>query len=1033
MNEDFEDNAERSAPRDEDRFTSRSQGTHANNYGNGYVRHPGSGYRRRKTFDFWTVAEIIARRWHWPVVAGILAAGAFFAMSWLRVQPRFTATAELLRYETPGTSDFLKTSPLTPQTFAELITAPDLLQRAGAKMQPPISADELAKRLTVDPQVDSDFVKVSLSALTEREAIQLVNTYAEETTNYTTELQAKQAAEVADTYLKEEVQGMDKNIADLTATFRGMPEAAQASNKVAQLGKSLNSLTQNPALSPQSTFLISKLSEQLQSAKLALDQLSVKYTDEHPQVIAAKRTVDTLSNQLAQATGSANGSQAAAVIEANGSVVQPEVEVIRSRLRALEEARVELEKRQHEAQLYASNPPGLVRISAPADSRTTRSGHRRLKIGALTIFGGGFGMAIGLLLIFLTEITDRRLRTAEDIVRVTQLPILTTLGDLDHMKEHARTQWAFRTWTLLQGRLSHSQNHGLVCGVTSSTEGEGRSTCIRMLAEAASLAGFRVLTIATRPSSWQMDSSSDLDEETLNKHANMDADGNTEADYSDYPKTSNNAVMTSSVLATPSEVTDKLADPNCRPVVHIPLPGWVWNLERRKQWRDALQHWRKMENLVIFVELPPASVPEAVLLAANLPNLVWLTASGKADANETRDQLETLRNAHCNLVGAVLNRETSRPIKSYFPRWLTSLVVFAFLGIWSLHAQTPGPSGAAAALPPDAVAQTNNADTNMTLLLNEPPPAEANQTAEDMNYSFSVVSPAQRADWERHLTLGPGDVLSLSLYGEPTLAKVETAIGPDGRVSFLEAQDVLATGLTVDGLRERIDQALSKYRRSPRTIVIPVAYHSKKYYVLGKVVQRGVYTLDRPTTVLEALARAKGIESGQVDYDVVDVADLKHSFLMRENKRIPVDFERLFGNGDLSQNVQIEPGDYLYFPSADVQQVYVLGEVTLPGPVTFRPDITVLGAISARGGFDQKAFKSHVLVVRGSLNHPQTFVVDTMGITAGRLPDFKLERNDIIYVSWRPFYRGEELIDTAATSFVTAVANGWVSSAIVAP
>jgi protein involved in polysaccharide export with SLBB domain/capsular polysaccharide biosynthesis protein len=1032
MNENFEDNAEGSTPRDEDRYTSHSRGNRANTNGNGYARYPANGHPRRKIFNFWTVAEILARRWHWPVVAGILAAGAFFTLGWYRVQPRFTATAELLRYETPGTSEFLKTAPLTPQTFAELITAPDLLGRAGAKMQPPISANELAKRLIVDPLVDSDFFKVSLSASTEAEAIQRVNTYAQEATNYTSELQARQAAQVAETYLKQQVQEMDKDIGDLTAQFRGMPGASQASNKVAELGHSVNSLTQNPALSPQSTFLISKLNEQLQSAKLALDQLSVKFTDEHPQVIAARRTVDTLSNQLAQATGSANGTQAAAVIEANGNVVQPEVEVIRARLRSLEEARVQLASRQHEAQLYASDPPGIVRISAPADLRTTRSHHRRLKIGALTIFGGGVGMVFGLLLVFLTEITDHKLRTAEDIVRVTRLPILTTLGELDSMKEHARTQWAFRTWTMLQGRLSHSQNHGLVCGVTSSTDGEGRSTCIRMLAEAASLAGFRVLTIATRPSSWQMDSPNDLDEDALNKHAHMNGDenpdaGNSATGYPNYSDESNNAVMTSSVLATPSEVTDKLADPNCRPVVHIPLPGWVWNLERRKQWRDALQHWRKMENLVIFVELPPASVPEAVLLAANLPNLVWLTASGKADANETRDQLETLRNAHCNLVGAVLNREASRPIKSYFPRWLTPLVVFGLLSVLGLSAQTPESAT------PATAPQSNNADTNMPLLVNEPPAADINQPTDDTNYSFSVVSPSQRADWERHLTLGPGDVLSLSLYGEPTLARIETAIGPDGRVSFLEAQDVVATGLTVDGLREKIDQALGRYRRSPRTIVVPVAYHSKKYYVLGKVVQRGVYTLDRPTTVLEALARAKGIESGQVDYDIVDVADLKHSFLMRDNKRIPVDFERLFANGDLSQNVQIEPNDYLYFPSSDVQQVYVLGEVTLPGPVTYRPNMTVLGAISARGGFNLKAFKSHVLVVRGSLNHPQTFVVDTMGITSGRLTDFRLERNDIIYVTWRPFYRGEELIDAAATSFVTAIANGWVSSSIVAP
>src|ERR1700743_1320107 len=202
-----------------------------------------------------------------------------------------------------------------------------------------------------------------------------------------------------------------------------------------------------------------------------------------------------------------------------------------------------------------------------------------------------------------------------------------------------------------------------------------------------------------------------------------------------------------------------------------------------------------------------------------------------------------------------------------------------------------------------------------------------------------------------------------------------------------------------------MDDALRKSRRAPRTIIIPIAYNSKKYYVLGKVVQRGVYTLDRPTTVLEALARAKGIENGQVDYDVVDVADLGRAFLMRNNSRIPIDFEKLFGGGDLSQNIQIEPGDYLYFPSADIKQVYVLGEVALPGPVTYRPDLTMLGAISSRGGFDAAAFKSHVLVVRGSLNHPETFVAG-LGTKEDNMNDFKLEPSDIVYVSGRPFYRG---------------------------
>jgi len=51
------------------------------------------------------------------------------------------------------------------------------------------------------------------------------------------------------------------------------------------------------------------------------------------------------------------------------------------------------------------------------------------------------------------------------------------------------------------------------------------------------------------------------------------------------PDSENNhsSALTSNVLTSPAKVTEKLTGPNSQPVVHIPLPGWVWNLERRKQ------------------------------------------------------------------------------------------------------------------------------------------------------------------------------------------------------------------------------------------------------------------------------------------------------------------------------------------------------------------------------------------------------------------------------------------------------------------
>src|SRR5215469_5303311 len=149
MNEDFEANAGHSVPRDDENFASGSSNPGVSVNGNAGRYLNGHSRPRRKTFDFWTVADIFARRWHWLVVGGILAAGAFFIAGWIHIQPRFIATAELLRYETPGTSDFLKTAPLTQETFAELITAPELLQSAGAKAQPPLSGDALYKRLKV--------------------------------------------------------------------------------------------------------------------------------------------------------------------------------------------------------------------------------------------------------------------------------------------------------------------------------------------------------------------------------------------------------------------------------------------------------------------------------------------------------------------------------------------------------------------------------------------------------------------------------------------------------------------------------------------------------------------------------------------------------------------------------------------------------------------------------------------------------------------------------------------------------------------
>jgi polysaccharide export outer membrane protein len=295
--------------------------------------------------------------------------------------------------------------------------------------------------------------------------------------------------------------------------------------------------------------------------------------------------------------------------------------------------------------------------------------------------------------------------------------------------------------------------------------------------------------------------------------------------------------------------------------------------------------------------------------------------------------------------------------------------------------------------------------------------------------ALNSASPAisKRAPWQERFTLGPGDVLTFSLFDTNETTKAQLTIGPDGRLSYLEAENVMASGLTVDELRAKVDEELGKYYKNPHAIITPVEYRSKKYVVMGAVAKGGVYPMDRPLTLIEAVARAGGLETGVYQAGAVELADLSRSFLSRQGQRVSVDFEKLFQRGDISQNIPLEPNDYLYLALSSANEIYVLGEVGAPGVVSFAPRSTVISAIASRGGFSPKAYKSKVLVVRGSLTNPQTFVVDTSDILAGKTPDFKLEQKDIVYVSVNPWLKAAEVLDVAAQAFLRAMTVQWVS------
>ena len=334
----------------------------------------------------------------------------------------------------------------------------------------------------------------------------------------------------------------------------------------------------------------------------------------------------------------------------------------------------------------------------------------------------------------------------------------------------------------------------------------------------------------------------------------------------------------------------------------------------------------------------------------------------------------------------------------------------------------------------DIAESNNNDNSNNEALEIESEGASPNEAPlpkpEFVSAGFSGLDKPRKAKWQQKLTLGPGDEVNLRLYGYPTLERPGVAIGPDGRISYLQIQDFVAAGLTIDELREALSAELSVYYRNALVIVTPGSFKSKRYVILGKVIDKGVFVLDRPTTVLEAVARARGLETGLFEGNTVELADMSRSFLARGNQRVAVDFENLFYRGDLSQNALLEPGDFLYFPSSIANEVYVLGQVASPGPLGFTQNATVLTMITTRGGFTNRAFRKRVLVVRGSLSDPKTLIVNVDDILAGRAADFPVQPKDIIFIAERPWIRVEELLDMAVSAYIQAATATWTGQNI---
>ena len=156
--------------------------------------------------------------------------------------------------------------------------------------------------------------------------------------------------------------------------------------------------------------------------------------------------------------------------------------------------------------------------------------------------------------------------------------------------------------------------------------------------------------------------------------------------------------------------------------------------------------------------------------------------------------------------------------------------------------------------------------------------------------------------------IGPEDVLAVVFWREKDLS-TDAAVRPDGMITVPLLNDVHAAGLTPDALRERIQATASKFVEDPSVTVVVKAINSRKVYITGQIGKSGQYPLTGPTTVMQLIALAGGLN---------EYADNDRILIMRTEagKQIAkrFNYEDVRKGKNLSQNIELLPGDTVIVP-----------------------------------------------------------------------------------------------------------------------
>lgn len=160
--------------------------------------------------------------------------------------------------------------------------------------------------------------------------------------------------------------------------------------------------------------------------------------------------------------------------------------------------------------------------------------------------------------------------------------------------------------------------------------------------------------------------------------------------------------------------------------------------------------------------------------------------------------------------------------------------------------------------------------------------------------------------------IGPGDTLRVFVLRSPELS-TEVPVRPDGKISTPLVNDMSAVGKTPSQLANDLAAVLSEFVRSPTVSVIVTQPHSvfSQVQVVGQATTPRSVPYRSGMRVLDIMIEVGGLGTFAAG-NRAKIVRSKDGKIQELRVRI----EDLINKGDMSQNIELSPGDVLVIPEA---------------------------------------------------------------------------------------------------------------------